>query len=104
MQQLNLLNLNYWAIAPEIIVSVAGVLVMLVEAFSKRGARKANGAIALISLVLAFIAVIALPRVGAQGQSYFANMIVIDPIRIFFSVTILVVAVINGSALRSRTL
>jgi NADH-quinone oxidoreductase subunit N len=92
--QLNLLNLNYWAIAPEIIVSVAGVLVMLVDAFSKRGARKANGAIALISLVLALIAVIALPRVGAQGQSYFANMIVIDPIRIFFSVTVLIVAIV----------
>src|SRR5438093_355235 len=92
--QLNSLNLNYWAIAPEIIVSLAGVLVMLVDALSKRGARKANGAITLVSLALALVAVAALPRIGGQGQSYFANMIVIDPIRIFFSVTILIVAIV----------
>ncbi|MEP7342959.1 MAG: NADH-quinone oxidoreductase subunit N [Acidobacteriota bacterium] len=90
--QLNLLNLNYWAIAPEIIVSVAGVLVMLVDAFSKRGARKANGAIALVSLALALIAVIGLDRIGSGG--YFGGMVVIDPIRIFFSVTILIVAIV----------
>jgi len=91
---LNDLNLNYWAIAPEIIVSLAGVLVMLVDAFSKRGARKANGAIALVSLILALVAVIGLDRVGsAQGHGYFGGMVVIDPIRIFFSVTILLVAI-----------
>lgn len=93
--QLNLLNLNYWAIAPEIIVSIAGILVMLVDAFSKKGARKANAGIALVGLVLALIGVIRLNSIGgAQGQGYFSGMIVIDPIRIFFSVTILIVAII----------
>ncbi len=92
--QLNLLNLNYWAVAPEIIVSIAGVLVMLVDAFSKRGARKANAGIALVGLVLALIGVIRLNSVGSQGQSYFSGMVVIDPIRIFFSVTILIVAIL----------
>ena len=67
--QLNLLNLNYWAVAPEIIVSIAGVLVMLVDAFSKKGARKANAGIALVGLVLALIGVLRLSSVGsASGQ------------------------------------
>ena len=93
--QLNLLNLNYWAVAPEIIVSIAGVLVMLVDAFSKKGARKANAGITLVGLVLALIGVIRLSGMGgAQAQSYFSGMVVIDPIRIFFSVTILIVAIL----------
>lgn len=91
--QLELLKLNYWAIAPEIIVSVAGVLIMLVDALSKKGARKANAGIALISLVLALVAVIGLNSVG--GGSYFAGMVVVDPIRILFSVTILIAAIVS---------
>jgi NADH-quinone oxidoreductase subunit N len=90
--QLENLNLNYWSIAPEIIVSLVGVLIMLVDAFSKRGARKANAAIALIGLILALIATVMLGKVG--GGSYFSGMVVIDPIRIFFAVTILIVAII----------
>ncbi|MEO6726781.1 MAG: NADH-quinone oxidoreductase subunit N [Blastocatellia bacterium] len=93
--QLNLLNLNYWSVAPEIIVSIAGVLVMLVDAFSKRGARKANAGIALVGLVLALIGVIRLNGIGGvQGHGYFSGMVVIDPIRIFFSATILIVAIL----------
>jgi NADH-quinone oxidoreductase subunit N len=89
--QLTSLNLNYAAIAPESIVSVAAVVVMLVDAFSKKGARKINAGITLVSLMLAVIAVIGLNSVG-RG-SYFSGMIVVDPIRVFFSVTILIVAI-----------
>ncbi|MGE0883579.1 MAG: NADH-quinone oxidoreductase subunit N [Blastocatellales bacterium] len=90
--QLELLKLNYWAIAPEIIVSVMAVLVMLVDAFAKKGARRTNGALTLAALILALIAVFGLNSVGA-GE-YFSGMVVIDPIRIFFSVTILIVAIV----------
>lgn len=90
--QLELLKLNYWAIAPEIIVSVMAVLVMLVDAFAKKGARRINGALTLAALILALIAVFGLNSVGA-GE-YFSGMVVIDPIRIFFSVTILIVAIV----------
>lgn len=90
--QLNSLNLNYWAIAPEVIASVAAVLIMLVDAFSKKGARKINAGIALVGLVLALIAVAGLSSVGAG--SYFSGMVVVDPIRVFFSVTILLVAIV----------
>ncbi len=90
--ELDKLNLNYWAIAPEIIVSLVGVLIMLVDAFSKRGARRINAALALIGLIMAFVTTLMLGRIGGGG--YFGGMVVIDPIRIFFSLTILIVAII----------
>ncbi len=88
--QLENLNLNYWAIAPEIITSLTGVLLMLVDALQKKGERKLNAAVALIGLVLALVAVFSL----GSGGSYFGGMVVTDPIRSFFSVTILIVAII----------
>ncbi len=90
--QLETLNLNYWAIAPEVIISITAVVIMLIDAFSKRGAHRANATTAMIGLVLALISVATLGRVGVG--SYFAGMVVIDPIRIFFSITILIVAII----------
>src|SRR5499426_410987 len=84
------LNANYWAIAPEIITSVTGVLLMLVDALRKKGERKLNAVVALVGLVLALLSVF---RLG-DGGSYFGGMIVTDSIRIFFSVTILIVAII----------
>src|SRR5262245_46464668 len=88
--QLETLNLNYWAIAPEIITSLTGVLLMLVDALQKKGERKLNAAVALIGLFLALFAVFGLDK----GGSYFGGMVVTDPIRFFFSVTILIVAII----------
>lgn len=90
--QLNLLNLNYWAIAPEAIVSLTAVVVMLVDAFSKKGARKINAGITLVGLLLALVAVAGLNSVGPG--SYFSGMVVVDPIRVFFSVTILIVSIV----------
>ncbi|HEV2667234.1 MAG TPA: NADH-quinone oxidoreductase subunit N, partial [Blastocatellia bacterium] len=92
LENLNLenLNLNYWAIAPEIITSLTGVLLMLVDALQKKGERKLNAAVALVGLVLALLSVFILDA----GGSYFGGMVVTDPIRIFFSVTILIVAII----------
>jgi NADH-quinone oxidoreductase subunit N len=84
------LNLNYWAIAPEIITSLTGVLLMLIDALQKKAERKLNAVVALIGLFLAFGSVFNL----GSGGSYFGDMVVTDPIRTFFSVTILVVAII----------
>jgi NADH-quinone oxidoreductase subunit N len=88
--QLENLNLNYWAIAPEIITSVTGVLLMLVDALQKKSERKLNAVVALIGLFLALISVFN----PVAGGSYFGDMVVADPIRTFFSVTILIVAII----------
>ncbi len=91
-ENLNLdnLNISYWAIAPEIITSLTGVLLMLVDALQKKAERKLNAVVALIGLILALLSVF---RLG-DGGSYFKGMVVTDPIRIFFSVTILIVAII----------
>ena len=97
--QLESLNLNYWAIAPEIIVSLAAVLIMLVDALSKRGARNINAGISLAALALALFAVVSQDGRG----SYFNGMVVNDPIRTFFSVTILIVAIL-ASLLSSQFL
>ncbi|MDX2034921.1 MAG: NADH-quinone oxidoreductase subunit N [Blastocatellia bacterium] len=88
--QLESLNLNYWAIAPEIITSLAAVAIMLVDALSKRGARTANAVISIVAIVLAFLALL---RQEATG-SYFNGMVVNDPIRTYFSITILLVALL----------
>lgn len=90
--ELQQLNLNYWAIAPEIITALAAVAIMLVDALSKKGARTINAGISLVGLALALISVIGLRSVG--GGSFFAGMVVVDPIRIFFSVTVLIVAIV----------
>ena len=92
LENINLesLNINYWAIAPEIITSLTGVVLMLVDAMQKKGERRLNATVALIGLGLAFLAVFGL----GQGGSYFGGMVVTDPIRFFFSVTILIVAII----------
>jgi NADH-quinone oxidoreductase subunit N len=90
LENLNLenLNINYWAIAPEIITSLTGVLLMLVDALQKKAERKLNALVALIGIVLALLSVF---RLG-DGGSYFGGMVVTDPIRVFFSATILIVA------------
>src|SRR5262245_35950724 len=92
LENLNLetLNLNYWAIAPEIITSLTGVLLMLVDALQKKAERKLNAVVALVGLVLALLSVFRLDA----GGSYFVDMVVTDPIRQFFSVIILIVAII----------
>src|SRR5499426_2851138 len=91
-ENLNLdnLNINYWAIAPEIITSLTGVLLMLVDALQKKAERKLSALVALIGIVLALLSVF---RLG-DGGSYFGGMVVTDSIRVFFSVTILIVAMI----------
>lgn len=90
--QLENLGLYYWAIAPEIIVSVVGVIIMMVDAFSSRGSRKLNAVIALAGLIAALVSVAMLDGLGSG--SYFSGMVVIDPIRIFFSVTILLAGIV----------
>jgi len=92
LENLNLenLNINYWAIAPEIITSLTGVLLMLVDALQKKAERKLNALVALIGIALALLSVF---RLG-DGGSYFGGMVVTDSIRVFFSVTILIVAMI----------
>lgn len=86
------LNLNYWTILPEMIVATAGVVIMMIDAFSKNGGRKVNSIVALVASLLSLVSVFGLLKVGAGG--YFSGMIVIDPVRIIFSIIILMASII----------
>ncbi|MFN0121718.1 MAG: NADH-quinone oxidoreductase subunit N [Blastocatellia bacterium] len=81
--QLEALKLDYFAILPEIITAVAGVLIMMVDAFSKNGARRANAGIALVALLATAGALTGLWSHPAEAS--FAGMIINDHMRLFFS-------------------
>jgi NADH-quinone oxidoreductase subunit N len=107
------LNLNYASILPEIITAVTGVVIMLVDAFSKKGARRANAVVAFVGVVLALIALLSLwPTASAAGGDAtlrtFGEMVVVDQLRLFFSAIALLVALVSvllaGQFLRDEAL
>jgi NADH-quinone oxidoreductase subunit N len=91
---LSYLNLNYSAILPEIIVAVTGVVNMLVDALSPKGSRKASAAISMIGLVLTLVAIVMLWPVAGQGAGAFGGMVIVDHLRLTFSVVAVLAAII----------
>lgn len=90
--QLETLNLNYWAIGPELAVSIGAVILMMMDAFSKKGGYKANMVVALLTLLTALGFLVGLA--GHEGGSYFSGMVVVDQVRIFAAATVLLIAII----------
>ncbi len=91
-----LLSISYSSIAPEIITAITGVVIMLVDAFSKTGARRANTVISLIGLAATLVALAGLWS-GSwvdPGGAYFSGMIAVDGLRIVFSLIVTLVAFI----------
>ncbi len=93
---LSQLGISYSAIGPEIITALTGVLVMLVDAFSKTGARRANAIISMLGLLAALLVLVGLwSGIGVGlGGSYFAGMVIVDSLRVVFSVIVIIVAII----------
>jgi NADH-quinone oxidoreductase subunit N len=87
-------DVNLTLIAPEIIVAVAGVIIMLVDAFTHRGERKLTGALTIISLLAAGVASIWL-WMRAPAPSAFNGMIVLDELRLSFTLIFLLVALLT---------
>lgn len=83
--QLDALKLDYVSILPETITSVVGVVIMMVDAFSKNGARRTNATLALIGLVATLAALIGLWDGSVTSYESFAGMIRTDHLRLFFS-------------------
>jgi NADH-quinone oxidoreductase subunit N len=82
-----------WAlIAPEVIVCIAAVLVMLVDAFTRPTQRWITGAIALIGLALSAAASILLWLNGTASPDAFNGMIVLDELRLGFTLVFLLVS------------
>jgi NADH-quinone oxidoreductase subunit N len=86
--QTQALDLNYSAIAPEIIISITGIVILLYGAFNKKAVR-ASAVIGLIGILLAGYATANLWNL--EPFSAFSGMIAVDHLRLFFTFTFLIV-------------
>ena len=83
-------EINLFLIAPEIIITVFGFLVLLIEVFSPKGMRNRNiGGFSLIGVILAFL--FTLSQMGS-AKSGFEGMFIVDGFAIFFKIVFLIVA------------
>ncbi len=101
--QVTVPDIDFAIILPEIIVTVAGLLVMLIDAFQKRtDARWVTGGVSIVGLVAAAFACIWLWTAGAgaagsgvAAHEAFNGMIVLDSMRLSFTLVFLVVSLLT---------
>jgi NADH-quinone oxidoreductase subunit N len=79
-------------IAPELIVGVAGVIVMLVDAFSRHQQRRTTAVLSLLALLGAGAASLWLSFSQTAAQSAFNGMVVLDTLRQSFTLIFLLVS------------
>jgi len=83
-------EIDLYLIAPEIIITVFGFLVLLFDVFfSKEGKKGYLGILSLVGIVLAFF--YTLPQIGVV-KSGFADMFVSDGFALFFKIVFLIIA------------
>ena len=84
-------DVNLWLILPELVICIAGVVVMLVDAFAKPTQRWITGSISMAGLIVAAgsLTWLCLPCGGTQA---FNGMIVLDELRLGFTFVFLVVS------------
>jgi len=87
--------INWSLIAPEVIVCTAAVLVMLLDAFLRPTQRWITGGISLAGLVLAAVASIYLWTNGTPSADAFNGMIVLDELRLGFTLIFLLVSALT---------
>ena len=86
-------GVEYLRFLPEIILTVVGALIMLIEGMAgDRPRRAASGTLAILAIVLAIGASIA---AGAHPGYAFSNMLIVDGFATFFRVLVLVVALLT---------
>ena len=83
--------INWALIAPEVIVCLAAVVVMLVDAFV-RPQRWITGTISLVGVVAAAVSTIWLWSTGTAAADAFNKMIVLDELRLGFTLIFLLVS------------
>src|SRR6185436_9246405 len=89
---------NWALIAPEVIVCLAAVIVMLVDAFVRPTERWITGGIAMAGIVIAAVATILLwaNGIGAVAPAdAFNGMIVLDELRLGFTLVFLLVSALT---------
>src|ERR1051326_7401324 len=84
--------INWSLIAPEVIVCLAAVLVMLVDAFVRPTQRWITGSISLAGILAAAISTIWLWSTGTASADAFNGMIVLDELRLGFTLVFLLVS------------
>src|SRR5205085_5146779 len=91
-------DVNLGILLPELLLAITGVVVMLVDAFTRRTAQRwVTGAITLGGLVASAAATLWLWN-GAAGQvsgSAWDGMIVLDPLRLSFTLVFIAVAALT---------
>ena len=87
--------INWSLIAPEVIVCAAAVLVMLVDAFARPAQRWITGSISLAGLIIAAVATVYLWANGTASSDAFNGMIVLDELRLGFTLIFLLVAALT---------
>src|ERR1041384_4605730 len=87
--------INWSLIAPEVIVCAAAFFVMLVDAFVRPTQRWITGGIALAGLVLGGVASVWLWTSGTPSADAFNGMIVLDELRLGFTIIFLLVSALT---------
>ncbi len=88
-------DVNLALILPELIVALAGVIVMLVDAFSSPRQRLVTGTLSLLAMLAAAAATIWLWVARPLTASAFNGMIVLDEFRLSFTMIFIVVAILT---------
>jgi NADH-quinone oxidoreductase subunit N len=88
-------DINLTLIAPELIVGIAGVVIMMVDAFSRRDQRWLTGVSSLVALVGAGVATVWLAVAWPGARSAFNGMIVLDELRLSFTLVFLLVSILT---------
>jgi NADH-quinone oxidoreductase subunit N len=90
--QLTTADVNLWLILPELIICIAGVVVMLVDAFAKPTQRWITGSISIAGLLAAAGSSAWLCLSWRGASQAFNGMIVLDELRLGFTFVFLVVS------------
>ncbi len=88
-------DISFWLIMPELIVALVGVAVMLVDAFARPTQRWITGGLSLAGLAGASIAAIWLWSFWVGPAQAFNGMIVLDTMRLSFTLVFIVVAALT---------
>ncbi|MBX7222768.1 MAG: NADH-quinone oxidoreductase subunit N [Blastocatellia bacterium] len=81
---------EYYALMPEIAVSITGIVIMMYDAFAPKGSRRGAGYIALAGLVAAGVSVAYLWNESIPPA--FSGMLLTDKLRLFFDAIFILVA------------
>lgn len=90
--QLTTPDVNLWLILPELVICIAGVVVMLVDAFAKPTQRWVTGSISIAGLIAAAGSSTWLCLSWRGATEAFNGMIVLDELRLGFTFVFLVVS------------